>query len=73
MSSDLWPKPTVLSTGVDYVKLHVTCLFFRVTSAVSSSLNSSIFQNGLLADELNYGLIQWFHSLLFIRFISEAF
>lgn len=36
------------------------CLFFKVTSAVSSSLNSNIFQNDLLAEELNYGLTQWF-------------
>lgn len=36
------------------------CLFFKVPSAVSSSLNSSIFQNNLLAEKLNDGLIQRF-------------
>ena len=60
MSSDLWPKLTVFPlecTTSSYVSAR---LFFEVTSAVSGSLNSRIFQNDLLAEGLNYGLMQQF-------------
>lgn len=60
MSFDLWPKQTVFSIRVCYVKLHICLFIFKVISAVSSSLNSSILQNNLLAEKLNDVLIQWF-------------
>lgn len=60
MSSDLWPKLTVFPLECAMSSYVSAPLFFEVTSAVSGSLNSRIFQNDLLAEGLNYGLIQRF-------------
>lgn len=45
MSSDLWPKLTVFPLECAMSSYVSAPLFFEVTSAVSGSLNSRIFQN----------------------------